>query len=88
MVAKAKEAWEKAKNPVLILGAGVLQDTVAAERARLLAERKGAKVLAMTPAANARGLGPWGPPRGEGGLLGRARGPLRLLRLRAPGRGP
>lgn len=28
---------------------------MAAERARLLAERKGAKVLAMTPAANARG---------------------------------
>ena len=56
MVAKAKEAWEKAQSPVLILGAGVLQDTVAAERARLLAERKGAKVLAMTPAANARGL--------------------------------
>ncbi|MFX4543508.1 hypothetical protein ABTA76_19865, partial [Acinetobacter baumannii] len=47
-VKQAKEAWEKAQNPILILGAGVLQDAVAAERARLLAERKGAKVLAMT----------------------------------------
>lgn len=68
-VRKAKEAWEKAQNPVLILGAGVLQDAVAAERARLLAERKGAKVLAMTPAANARGLeamGVWPGEKGAG----------------------
>lgn len=64
---RAKEAFEKAQNPVLILGAGVLQDAVAAERARLLAERKGAKVLAMTPAANARGLEALGIWPGEGG---------------------
>ncbi|MER3451102.1 MAG: NADH-quinone oxidoreductase, partial [Thermus sp.] len=53
---QAREAYEKAERPVLILGANLLQDAVAAERARLLAEKKGAKVLAMTPAANARGL--------------------------------
>ncbi len=53
---RAREAYEKAERPVLILGANLLQDAVAAERARLLAEKKGAKVLAMTPAANARGL--------------------------------
>uniref|UniRef100_A0A831XI75 NADH-quinone oxidoreductase n=2 Tax=Thermus islandicus TaxID=540988 RepID=A0A831XI75_9DEIN len=64
---RAKEAWEKAARPVLILGAGVLQDSVAAERARLLAERKGAKVLAMTPAANARGLEAMGVFPGERG---------------------
>ncbi|KHG66055.1 NADH-quinone oxidoreductase [Thermus sp. 2.9] len=66
-VRKAKEAFERAERPVLILGAGVLQDTVAAERARLLAERKGAKVLAMTPAPNARGLeamGVWPKEKG------------------------
>ncbi|WP_038058797.1 NADH-quinone oxidoreductase subunit NuoG [Thermus amyloliquefaciens] len=66
-VQRAKKAWEKAQSPVLILGAGVLQDAVAAERARLLAERKGAKVLAMTPAANARGLEAMGVWPGEGG---------------------
>ena len=66
-VKQAKEAWEKAQNPILILGAGVLQDAVAAERARLLAERKGAKVLAMTPAANARGLEALGVWPGEKG---------------------
>ncbi|TBH21378.1 NADH-quinone oxidoreductase subunit NuoG [Thermus thermamylovorans] len=66
-VQRAKEAWERAQNPVLILGAGVLQDAVAAERARLLAERKGAKVLAMTPAANARGLEALGVWPGEKG---------------------
>ncbi|MFN4070051.1 MAG: NADH-quinone oxidoreductase subunit NuoG [Thermus caldifontis] len=66
-VARAREAWEKAQNPVLILGAGVLQDTVAAERARLLSERKGAKVLAMAPAANARGLEALGVWPGERG---------------------
>ncbi|MGQ9735203.1 MAG: molybdopterin-dependent oxidoreductase [Thermaceae bacterium] len=56
MAKRAREAYEKAERPILLLGAGVLQDTVAAERARLLAGKKGAKVLAMTPAANARGL--------------------------------
>ncbi|WP_026175127.1 NADH-quinone oxidoreductase subunit NuoG [Thermus igniterrae] len=66
-VQQAKEAWEKAERPVLLLGAGVLQDSVAAERARLLAERKGAKVLAMTPAANARGLEAMGVWPGEKG---------------------
>ncbi|MEN2982126.1 MAG: NADH-quinone oxidoreductase subunit NuoG [Thermus sp.] len=66
-IRQAKEAWERAERPVLILGAGVLQDAVAAERARLLAERKGAKVLAMTPAANARGLEAMGVWPGEKG---------------------
>ncbi|MCS7218891.1 MAG: NADH-quinone oxidoreductase subunit NuoG [Thermus sp.] len=66
-IRRAKEAWERAERPVLILGAGVLQDAVAAERARLLAERKGAKVLAMTPAANARGLEAMGVWPGEKG---------------------
>ncbi|GAA6757517.1 NADH-quinone oxidoreductase subunit NuoG [Thermus oshimai] len=66
-VQRAKAAWEKAERPVLILGAGVLQDTVAAERARILAERKGAKVLPMPPAANARGLEALGVLPGEGG---------------------
>lgn len=66
MVARAREAWEKAQSPVLLLGASVLQDTVAAERARLLAERKGAKVLAMTR-RNARASRPWGSGRGEKG---------------------
>ncbi len=66
-VEKAKALWERAQNPVLILGAGVLQDTVAAERARLFSERKGAKVLAMTPAANARGLEAMGVWPGEKG---------------------
>jgi NADH-quinone oxidoreductase subunit G len=66
-VEAAKALWEKAQSPVLILGAGVLQDAVAAERARLLSERKGAKVLAMTPAANARGLEAMGVWPGEKG---------------------
>ena len=65
---RAREAYEKAERPVLLLGANLLQDTVAAERARLLAERKGAKVLAMTPAANARGLEALGVLPGPGGV--------------------
>ncbi len=68
-LAEARRRYLEAARPVLILGAGVLQDTVAAERARLLAERKGAKVLALTPAANARGLEALGVlpgPKGAG----------------------
>lgn len=46
--------WKQSQNKVLVLGAGVLGDKAAAGAALKLAE--GAKVIAMTPAANARGL--------------------------------
>ncbi len=64
---RPREAFFGAQRPILILGAGVLQDAVAAEKARLLAERKGAKVLVMPPAANARGLEAMGVWPREGG---------------------
>jgi NADH-quinone oxidoreductase subunit G len=54
-------SWTKArlaesKKTVLILGAAILNNPAAAIKAKQLAERNGAKVLCMTPAANARGL--------------------------------
>lgn len=54
-------AWVKGKleasqKTVIVLGAGVLNNPAAAVKAKQLAEKVGAKILAMTPAANARGL--------------------------------
>lgn len=55
-VAWAKERLAASQRVVLVLGAGVLNRPEAAMKARQLAERTGAKVMCMTPAANARGL--------------------------------
>lgn len=65
-------AWTKAKleasqKTVLILGAGVLNNPAAALKAKQLADKLGAKVIAMTPAANARGLEGLGLYPGKGG---------------------
>lgn len=63
-----KARWSEAERVVLILGAGVLNNPEAAAQAKALAEGKGAKVMAMTPAANARGLEAVGLFPGKGGL--------------------
>lgn len=65
-------AWVKSKlaaseKIVLVLGAGVLNHPGAAMKARQLAERTSAKVMCMTPAANARGLEALGLFPGKGG---------------------
>jgi NADH-quinone oxidoreductase subunit G len=44
------------QKTILVLGAGVLNVPGAASKARELAEQLGARVMCMTPAANARGL--------------------------------
>jgi len=65
-------AWVKARlvassRVVLVLGAGVLNQPQAAQKAKELAERIGARVMCMTPAANARGLEALGLFPGKGG---------------------
>lgn len=62
-----KERLAKSQRVVLVLGAGVLNQPQAALKARQLAERTGAKVMCMTPAANARGLEALGFFPGKGG---------------------
>jgi len=65
-------AWTRqrleAGRAVIVLGAGVLNDPLAAAKAKALAEKYGAKVMCMTPAANARGLESLGLYPGKGGL--------------------
>ncbi|WP_299431813.1 molybdopterin-dependent oxidoreductase [uncultured Meiothermus sp.] len=65
-------AWVKGRlaasqKIVLVLGSGVLNYPDAAMKARQLAERTSAKVMCMTPAANARGLEAVGLFPGKGG---------------------
>jgi NADH-quinone oxidoreductase subunit G len=65
-------AWVKARlvassRVVLVLGAGVLNQPQAAQKAKELAERIGGRVMCMTPAANARGLEALGLFPGKGG---------------------
>ncbi len=55
-VREAAERFLGAKTRTLIVGAEVLDDPEAAERVAAIARAKGAHVLAMPPAANARGL--------------------------------
>ncbi len=80
---QAAQRWRKAKKRVLLLGAEVLNDVEAAQLAEKLAKSQGALVLAMTPAANARGLeamGVW--PSGDKvprALLAAADNPPQLL---------
>ncbi len=68
-VAWVKGRLESSQRVVLVLGAGVLNRPEAAMKARQLAERTGARVMCMTPAANARGLEALGlfPARGGAG---------------------
>ncbi|WP_027893867.1 molybdopterin-dependent oxidoreductase [Calidithermus chliarophilus] len=65
-------AWTKGRleagGATLVLGAAVLNDPLAAAKARALAEKYGAKVMCMTPAANARGLEFLGLYPGKGGV--------------------
>jgi NADH-quinone oxidoreductase subunit G len=73
-------AWVKARlaassRVVLVLGAGVLNQPQAAKEAKRLAERTGARVMCMTPAANARGLEALGLFPGKGGAGWREAGP-------------
>ncbi|MWR36510.1 NADH-quinone oxidoreductase, partial [Helicobacter pylori] len=58
----------EAGKAVIVLGAAVLNDPLAAAKARALAEKYGAKVMCMTPAANARGLESLGLYPGKGGV--------------------
>ena len=74
-------AWVKARlatsqRVVLVLGAGVLNQPEAAMKARQLAERTGAKVMCMTPAANARGLEALGLFPGQEGAGWTGVGPM------------
>ncbi|GIW27589.1 MAG: NADH-quinone oxidoreductase subunit 3 [Meiothermus sp.] len=66
-VAWVRERLAKSQRVVLVLGAGVLNRPEAAIKAKQLAERTGAKVMCMTPAANARGLEALGFFPGKGG---------------------
>ncbi|GIW24330.1 molybdopterin-dependent oxidoreductase [Meiothermus sp.] len=66
-VAWAKARLEQSQRVVLVLGAGVLNRPEAALKAKQLAERTGARVMCMTPAANARGLEALGFFPGKGG---------------------
>lgn len=56
VIKQAAEGWQKAEKRVLLIGTEVLGDVQAAQLAEKLAKSQGAGVLAMTPAANARGL--------------------------------
>lgn len=66
-LAWVKERLAASQRVVLVLGAGVLNQPKAALKARQLAERSGARVMCMTPAANARGLEALGLFPGKGG---------------------
>lgn len=54
-------------NLVLVLGAGVLNQPEAAQKAHTLAQQLGARVMALSPAANARGLESVGLVPGKNG---------------------
>ena len=62
-----KKRLEESKKVVMILGAGVLNNFDAAQKAKALGEKLNAKVMAMTPAANARGLEALGLTPAKGG---------------------
>ncbi|MCX7601390.1 MAG: molybdopterin-dependent oxidoreductase [Meiothermus sp.] len=66
-VAWVKGRLSASQRTVLVLGAGVLNQPEAAMKAKQLAERTNAKVMCMTPAANARGLEALGLFPGKGG---------------------
>ncbi|MDW8482370.1 MAG: 2Fe-2S iron-sulfur cluster-binding protein [Meiothermus sp.] len=66
-VAWTRERLAQSRKTVLVLGAHVLNHPAAAQKARELSERLGARVLAMTPAPNARGLEGLGLFPGKGG---------------------
>ncbi|MBO1435711.1 molybdopterin-dependent oxidoreductase [Meiothermus sp. CFH 77666] len=70
-VAFVKGRLAASRKIVLILGAGVLNQPEAAMKARQLAERTGARVMCMTPAANGRGLEALGlfPAKGGAGWI-------------------
>jgi len=57
----------ESQKTAIILGAGVLNSSEASHKARALVEKTGAKVLCMTPAANARGLESLGIYPGKNG---------------------
>ncbi|RDI94697.1 NADH-quinone oxidoreductase [Meiothermus sp. QL-1] len=63
------------KKSLLVLGAHVLNHPAAAQMARTLAEQRGMKVLAMTPAPNARGLEALGLYPASGGAAWTEPGP-------------
>ncbi|AEB11262.1 molybdopterin-dependent oxidoreductase [Marinithermus hydrothermalis] len=72
-VRAAAERFKAAEGRVLVLGAGVLEDVEAAQAAQRIAAAFGARVFALTPAPNARGLEAVGVWPGEGGAaLGEA----------------
>lgn len=62
-------------NLVLVLGAGVLGQPEAAQKAHTLAQQLGARVMALTPAANARGLETVGLVPGKNGAAWNQPGP-------------
>jgi len=66
-VAWVKDKLAASQKVVLVLGAGVLNHPDSAMKARQLVERTNAKVMCMTPAANARGLEALGLFPGKGG---------------------
>ncbi len=74
-LAWVRQRLEESPKTVLVLGAGVLNQPEAAQKARQLAERLGARVMCMTPAANARGLEALGLYPGKGGAAWSESGP-------------
>lgn len=85
-VAWVKERLAASQRVVLVLGAGVLNRPGAAIKARQLAERTGARVMCMTPAANARGLEALGFFPGKGVRAGPRPAPRRSTTPTCPPR--
>jgi len=70
-----KKRLSESQKIVIVLGAGVLNNPEAAQKAKALVEKTGAKVLCMTPAANARGLEALGLYPAKGGAAWTQAGP-------------
>ncbi|MER3554253.1 MAG: NADH-quinone oxidoreductase [Meiothermus sp.] len=70
-----KKRLSESQKVVIILGANVLNNLEAAQKAKQLAEKTGAKVMCMTPAANARGLEALGLYPQKGGASWTETGP-------------
>jgi NADH-quinone oxidoreductase subunit G len=70
-----RKRLSESQKIVVILGANVLNHPEAAAKAKQLVEKTGAKVLCMTPAANARGLEALGLYPAKGGAAWTETGP-------------
>ncbi|GEM86127.1 molybdopterin-dependent oxidoreductase [Meiothermus granaticius] len=80
----ARKRLAESQKSVLILGANVLNAPEAATKAKQLAEKTGAKVLCLTPAANARGLEALGLYPAKGGAAWTEAGPQAVYYGYAP----